>query len=104
MYELADEAFASSGFGWYEVELGDGAPSLPPQPRVLARNRLVGLWPGAHSHVDGLRWWNVKHPAAYAQRLAAGTSLQAAPDDAAGGDSEDVSCARGSPRASRCPS
>ena len=33
-----------------------------------------GIGPGAHSHVGGTRWWNVKHPAAYAQRLAAGES------------------------------
>jgi oxygen-independent coproporphyrinogen-3 oxidase len=33
-----------------------------------------GAGPGAHSHVGGLRWWNVKHPAAYAARLAAGES------------------------------
>ena len=33
-----------------------------------------GVGPGAHSHVGGVRWWNVKHPAAYAERLAAGVS------------------------------
>lgn len=33
-----------------------------------------GVGPGAHSHVAGTRWWNVRHPAAYAQRLAAGVS------------------------------
>ena len=33
-----------------------------------------GIGPGAHSHVGGLRWWNVKHPAAYAERLAGGES------------------------------
>ena len=33
-----------------------------------------GVGPGAHSHVGGLRWWNVKHPAAYADRLARGES------------------------------
>jgi coproporphyrinogen III oxidase-like Fe-S oxidoreductase len=30
--------------------------------------------PGAHSHVGGVRWWNVKHPAAYAERITAGFS------------------------------
>jgi oxygen-independent coproporphyrinogen-3 oxidase len=36
---------------------------------------LVGAsGPGAHSHVGGVRWWNVKHPVAYADRLAAGRS------------------------------
>ena len=33
-----------------------------------------GIGPGAHSHVGGVRWWNVKHPARYAARLAAGVS------------------------------
>ena len=33
-----------------------------------------GIGPGAHSHVGGTRWWNVKHPAAYAARIAAGRS------------------------------
>jgi oxygen-independent coproporphyrinogen-3 oxidase len=33
-----------------------------------------GIGPGAHSHVGGVRWWNVKHPGAYADRLAAGES------------------------------
>jgi oxygen-independent coproporphyrinogen-3 oxidase len=33
-----------------------------------------GAGPGAHSHVGGVRWWNVKHPSAYAGRIAAGSS------------------------------
>jgi oxygen-independent coproporphyrinogen-3 oxidase len=33
-----------------------------------------GVGPGAHSHVGGVRWWNVRHPRAYAQRLADGAS------------------------------
>ena len=33
-----------------------------------------GLGPGAHSHVGGTRWWNVRHPAAYAQRITAGAA------------------------------
>ena len=37
-----------------------------------------GVGPGAHSHVGGTRWWNVRHPAAYAARLAAGESPAAA--------------------------
>ena len=69
-YLLAERALG--GLGWYEVS-NWGEP---------CRHNL-GYWrggdwwgvgPGAHSHVGGVRWWNVKHPAAYAQRLAAGTS------------------------------
>ena len=37
-----------------------------------------GVGPGAHSHVGGVRWWNVRHPTAYAARLAAGASPAAA--------------------------
>ena len=33
-----------------------------------------GIGPGAHSHVGGTRWWNVKHPAAWAARLSSGES------------------------------
>ncbi|MGK2308799.1 radical SAM family heme chaperone HemW [Cutibacterium sp. V970] len=31
-----------------------------------------GIGPGAHSHVNGTRWWNVKHPATYRSRLTEG--------------------------------
>jgi coproporphyrinogen III oxidase-like Fe-S oxidoreductase len=33
-----------------------------------------GIGPGAHSHVGGVRWWNVKHPQTYASRLSEGKS------------------------------
>jgi putative oxygen-independent coproporphyrinogen III oxidase len=69
-YLAADAALA--GLGWYEVS-NWGEP---------CRHNL-GYWrggdwwgvgPGAHSHVGGVRWWNVKHPAPYTERLAAGHS------------------------------
>ena len=37
-----------------------------------------GLGPGAHSHVGGVRWWNVLHPERYAALLAQGRSPAAA--------------------------
>lgn len=37
----------------------------------------MGIGPGAHSHVGEERWWNVKHPRAYAERVAAGASPEA---------------------------
>lgn len=76
MYELADDAFAAAGYDWYEISnfaRGDEHRSR----HNLAYWRGTDWWgygPGAHSHVAGVRWWNVKHPAAYAQRLAAGTT------------------------------
>ncbi|MGB9374087.1 MAG: radical SAM family heme chaperone HemW [Jiangellales bacterium] len=76
MYEVADEALAQAGFAWYEVS------NWARGPRHRSRHNLHywrdtdwwGLGPGAHSHVGGVRWWNVKHPAAWSQRLDAGLS------------------------------
>mgnify|MGYP007079182037 FL=1 len=33
-----------------------------------------GFGPGAHSHIGGVRFWNAKHPRAWAGRLAHGHS------------------------------
>nr|WP_246211759.1 radical SAM family heme chaperone HemW [Phytoactinopolyspora alkaliphila] len=71
-YELADDTLGAAGFSWYEVS--NWATS---DAARCAHNRLYwtgadwwGVGPGAHSHVGGTRWWNVKHPAAWAGRLA----------------------------------
>ncbi len=74
MYDLADDAFASAGLPWYELSNW----ALPGQECLhnLAYWRGDDWWgvgPGAHSHVAGTRWWNVKHPAAYVQRLRSGS-------------------------------
>ncbi|MEQ4724814.1 radical SAM family heme chaperone HemW [Nonomuraea sp. B19D2] len=75
-YQIADELLSQAGFSWYEVS------NWATSDQARCRHNLLywtgGDWwaagPGAHSHVGGTRWWNVKHPAAYAQRLAAGAS------------------------------
>jgi putative oxygen-independent coproporphyrinogen III oxidase len=74
-YLIADEMLMAAGFGWYEV-------SNWAKPGGQCRHNLAywrsfdwwGVGPGAHSHVGGVRWWNVKHPTAYAARLGAGAS------------------------------
>jgi putative oxygen-independent coproporphyrinogen III oxidase len=69
-YLMAEEALG--GLGWYEVS-NWGEPCR----HNLAYWRGHDWWgagPGAHSHVGGVRWWNVKHPTAYAQRLTEGIS------------------------------
>lgn len=88
MYELADSLLGAAGYAWYEVSnwaLDEGRRSRH-NLSYWQGSDWWGYGPGAHSHVGGLRWWNVKHPAAYAQRLAAGQSPAAArerPDEAA---------------------
>jgi oxygen-independent coproporphyrinogen-3 oxidase len=72
-YELIDESLQAAGLPWYEV-------SNWAAPGGECRHNLGywrgddwwGIGPGAHSHVAGRRWWNVKHPATYASRLQEG--------------------------------
>lgn len=63
---------AEAGYHWYEVSNW----ATTEADRCL-HNELYwrgadwwGAGPGAHSHVGGVRWWNVKHPGAYAAALA----------------------------------
>jgi oxygen-independent coproporphyrinogen-3 oxidase len=75
-YLAAEAALSAAGLDWYEIS------NWAASAEARCRHNLIywtggdwwGLGPGAHSHVGGVRWWNVKHPAAYADRLAAGVS------------------------------
>ncbi len=75
-YEIVDDVLGAAGFDWYEVS------NWATSPAARCRHNL-GYWcggdwwgagPGAHSHVGGVRWWNVRHPARYSKLLAAGES------------------------------
>nr|WP_228046445.1 radical SAM family heme chaperone HemW [Saccharopolyspora sp. HNM0983] len=75
-YEILDATLRAAGLDWYEVSNWARGPEA-----ACAHN--LGYWqggdwwgagPGAHSHVGGVRWWNVKHPARYAAVLAGGES------------------------------
>lgn len=75
-YLLTDELLQQAGYHWYEVSNFSSARATRSQHNLnyWLDSDWWGAGPGAHSHVAGLRWWNVKHPAAYAQRLHADTS------------------------------
>jgi putative oxygen-independent coproporphyrinogen III oxidase len=77
-YVVADELFAAAGLGWYEVSNWATGPGLDNACRHNLLYWTDGNWwgigPGAHSHVGGVRWWNVRHPASYARRIGAGES------------------------------
>ncbi|MGV9196264.1 radical SAM family heme chaperone HemW [Arcanobacterium canis] len=78
-YLMAEELLSAAGYEWYEV-------SNWAKPGHHSRHNLAywqgtnwwGYGPGAHSHVNGTRWWNVKHPVHYAAALADGRSPAAA--------------------------
>ncbi|PPH96184.1 coproporphyrinogen III oxidase [Rathayibacter sp. AY1D1] len=76
MYELADARLAAAGYSWYEVSnwARDDAHRSRHNLSYWLGHDWWGVGPGAHSHVGGVRWWNVKHPAAYADRLSTGAS------------------------------
>jgi putative oxygen-independent coproporphyrinogen III oxidase len=69
-YLIADSKFNNAGFSWYEL-------SNWAKPGSQAKHNIAywenanwwGLGPGAHSHINGIRFWNVKHPTAYAERI-----------------------------------
>src|SRR5213080_3697613 len=75
-YEQADATLRKAGFEWYEVSNWTTSDAARCRHNELywANANWWGIGPGAHSHVGGLRWWNVKHPAAYAARIDAGDS------------------------------
>lgn len=86
-YELADRLLTDAGYRWYEisnfarVEVGE-EDEIGTRLAHASRHNLAywrdwdwwGLGPGAHSHIGRYRWWNVKHPGAYAARLSSGRS------------------------------
>lgn len=75
MYLLVDELCEKVGMSWYEL-------SNWSKPNHESRHNIAywrnanwwGLGPGAHSHIEGTRWWNMKHPTAYKNALFGGGS------------------------------
>jgi putative oxygen-independent coproporphyrinogen III oxidase len=75
MYLLVDRESEIAGLSWYEL-------SNWSRPAHQCRHNVAywrnanwwGLGPGAHSHLDGVRWWNVKHPTAYKDLLSSGSN------------------------------
>ncbi|MGI8433977.1 MAG: radical SAM family heme chaperone HemW [Nocardioidaceae bacterium] len=79
-YELVDDLLTASGYRWYEVSnwARDDKAVSSHNLGYWRGDNWWGVGPGAHSHVGGVRWWNVKHPTAYAQRLISKQSPAAA--------------------------
>lgn len=68
-YELADELLTAAGLQWYEVSNWARGESSACRHNVLYwhSDDWLGFGPGAHSHVAGTRWWNLKHPRSYGE-------------------------------------
>jgi oxygen-independent coproporphyrinogen-3 oxidase len=79
-YLMADERLAEAGLRWYEVSnwARDEASRCEHNRLYWTSADWWGVGPGAHSHLRGRRWWNVKHPRVYADRVLAGSSPELA--------------------------
>jgi oxygen-independent coproporphyrinogen-3 oxidase len=75
-YLMADSALSEAGLGWYEVSnwAADVNARCRHNELYWRNDDWWGVGPGAHSHMGGVRWWNVRHPGRYADRLAGKTS------------------------------
>ena len=75
-YLIADEMLSAAGLSWYEISNWAASDAARCRHNMLywTGGDWWGFGPGAHSHVGGTRWWNVRHPSAYASRLAQGRS------------------------------
>lgn len=73
-YELADQLLADAGYDWYEISnwARTEADHCRHNEAYWRSHDWWGVGPGAHSHVDGARWWNLKHPATWAKGLSEG--------------------------------
>ncbi|MDQ6688593.1 MAG: radical SAM family heme chaperone HemW [Actinomycetota bacterium] len=75
-YLLADELLTAAGLGWYEISnwARDEAARCRHNELYWTSADWWGVGSGAHSHLGNERWWNLKHPSAYAGRIRAGIS------------------------------
>ncbi|MDO4898866.1 MAG: coproporphyrinogen-III oxidase family protein, partial [Rothia sp. (in: high G+C Gram-positive bacteria)] len=80
MYLAAEETFTAAGYHWYEVSnYSKTSQTRSRHNYAYWRNQdWWGIGPGAHSHINGTRWWNLKHPVPYANRVREGVSPAAA--------------------------
>jgi putative oxygen-independent coproporphyrinogen III oxidase len=86
-YETADAVLGGAGLGWYEVSNWARADADRCRHNLgyWGGGDWWGVGPGAHSHVGGVRWWNVLHPSRWMAALAEGRS-PAAGREAPGAD------------------
>lgn len=80
MYLLADRLLAEAGYHWYEVSNWSRSRQSRSEHNLSYwRNQdWWGVGPGAHSHINGVRWWNTKHPLPYSLKVREGLSPAAA--------------------------
>ncbi len=74
-YVALDARMTAAGFDWYELSnwAKPGHQSRHNQAYWLSAD-WWGLGAGAHSHINGERWWNIKHPQSYIEAAIKGNT------------------------------
>ena len=69
-YSLAEQVFSSHKYEWYEISNWSRSEMQCQHNLNYWRgNNWWGIGPGAHSHINGVRWWNEKLPKNWREKL-----------------------------------
>ena len=69
-YLFADEFLSKNGFTWYEISnWSKESYECRHNLNYWLGNNWWGIGPGAHSHIEGIRWWNHKLPETWRKKL-----------------------------------
>jgi oxygen-independent coproporphyrinogen-3 oxidase len=69
-YQLADEMLTKNNYSWYEISnWAKKDKECKHNLNYWLGNNWWGIGPGAHSHVNGVRWWNNKLPKVWRELL-----------------------------------
>ena len=76
-YEMTDEILSGAGYGWEEIS-NWARPGHRCRHNQLYWDQgdYVGIGSAAHSHRDGVRWWNMRTPDRYIDAIEAGRSAR----------------------------
>ena len=69
-YQLADEMLNKNNYSWYEISnWAKKDKECKHNLNYWLGNNWWGIGPGAHSHINGVRWWNHKLPKVWRELL-----------------------------------
>lgn len=88
-YLMLDERMSGAGMSWYELSNWSKAGHECRHNQMYWRSGdWWGLGAGAHSHIAGERWWNLKHPKTYIETVGTGKSPSAGSELLSDGERE----------------
>ena len=81
-YLIAESLLTTAGFSNYEIS-NWSMPGEECRHNLLywSQGNYLGFGSAAHSHVDGRRWWNVRTPEGFIERIGAGRSAEVASEE-----------------------